>query len=180
MPSWAVVVVIAVFIIGAAAVWWTMSRRRTQHLRTRFGPEYERTISEAGNQRVAEADLARREKRVERFNIRPLGPQDREHFVEAWHGCQSRFVDDPNGAVAEADRLVSEVMKARGYPMVDFEQRLDDISVDHPHVVQNYRAAFAIARRQERGEATKEDLRKAVMYYRDLFDDLLEMHEVRR
>ena len=112
--------------------------------------------------------------------LRPLDPPDREHFLEAWRADQVRFVDDPKGAVLEADRLVTEVMRARGYPVAAFEQRVDDVSVDHPRVVENYRAACEITRRHKRGEATTEDLRKALVYYRDLFDDLLETHEVRR
>jgi hypothetical protein len=142
--------------------------------------KYERVITKAGNQRRAEAELEGREKRVERFEIHPLDPRDRERFLKEWRADQARFVDDPKGAVVEADRLVTEAMKARGYPVSGFEQRVDDISVDHAHVVQNYRAACEIAQRHERGEASTEDLRRAMVYYRELFDDLLELHEVRK
>jgi hypothetical protein len=136
-------------------------------------------IQEHGNQRRAETVLETREKRIECLNIRPLTGKDRDHFVEAWQADQARFVDDPKRAVMEADLLVSEVMKARGYPVADFEQRVADISVDHPHVVENYRAATEIALRQRWGEGTTEELRQAMVYYRKLFDELLEMVEVR-
>lgn len=180
MPSWAIVVIIAVIVAAAVVAWWMMSKRRTQHLRTQFGPEYDRLLKEQGGQRRAEDELVRREKRVQKLDIHPLEPRQRDAFAQAWHADQARFVDDPKGAVVEADRLVTEVMKARGYPVADFEQRIVDISVDHSRVVENYRAAFAIAQRQKRGEANTEDLRKAMVYYRELFDDLLEMHGVRR
>jgi hypothetical protein len=113
---------------------------------------------------------------MEKIHIRPLPPDQRERFAEQWHDVQARFVDDPEGSIAQADTLVNEVMQARGYPMGDFESRAEDISVDHPHVVRYYRAAHAIATRRGRGEASTEDLRKAVVYYRDLFDELLGVH----
>ena len=128
----------------------------------------------------AERELESREKRVERLHIRALDPRDRERFAEAWREDQKRFVDDPKGAVMEADRLVTEVMKARGYPVADFDERVDYISVDHPRVVENYRAARVIVDRHKRGEAGTEDLRQALIYYRALFDELLELAEVRR
>jgi FtsZ-interacting cell division protein ZipA len=180
MPSWAIVVIIAVVVAAAVIAWWMMSKRRTQHLRTRFGPEYDRLLKEEGDRRRAEEELLRREKRVQKLDIRSLEPHQRDRFAQAWHADQARFVDDPKGAVMEADRLVTQVMKARGYPVGDFEQRMGDISVDHSRVVENYRAAYVIAQRQKRGEASTEDLRKAMVYYRELFDDLLEMQEVRR
>lgn len=113
-------------------------------------------------------------KRVEKFPIRELAVDERERFVTEWRVVQSRFVDDPKGAVREADELVSRLMQARGYPMSDFEQRAADISVDHPRVVDNYRAAHMIALRHRKGEATTEDLRSAIIYYRSLFDELLQ------
>jgi len=180
MPSWAIVVIIVVIVAAAVTVWSIMSRRRTQHLRNQFGPEYDRLLKEQGGQRNAEEELLRREKRVQKLAIHQLEPQQRDRFAQSWHADQARFVDDPKGAVVEADRLVTEVMKARGYPVGDFEQRIGDISVDHGRVVENYRAACAIAQRQKRGETNTEDLRKAMIYYRELFDDLLELHEVRR
>jgi len=133
-----------------------------------------------GDRTKAERELERREKRIEKLHIRSLPPASRDRFVAAWHTDQARFVDDPQGAVVEADRLVQDVMRERGYPVADFEQRVNDISVDHPQLVQNYRAAREIVLRQKRGEATTEDLRQALVHYRSLFDELLEMQEVRR
>ena len=180
MTTSVIIVLIVVVAAVAVAAWWFLGKRRTEHLRSRFGPEYERLTREAGGQRRAEAELERREKRVEKLEIHPLEPRDRDRFLQEWRADQARFVDDPKGAVVEADRLVTEAMKARGYPVTDFEQRVDDVSVDHPHVIQNYRAACEIAERHKRGEASTEDLRKAMVYYRELFDDLLELHEVRK
>ena len=152
------------------------SARHPQHLQQRFGPEYARMVNELGNRTRAEAELSAREKRAERFNITPLTPADAARFGQAWNALQSRFVDDPKGALAEADRLVHESMTKRGYPMADFERRAADVSVDHPSgVVANYRAARAIALRGERGEASTEELRKAAVHYRALFQELLEV-----
>ena len=179
MPSWAIEVIMTLVIVTMIGVCWIFIRkRRSEHLKNRFGPEYARVIQEQGNRRSAEAVLETREKRVKGLHIRPLTHEDRDHFAHAWQADQARFVDDPKGAVTEADRLVTEVMKMRGYPVSDFEQRVADVSVDHPHVVENYRAAADIAQRHRRGEATTEDLRQAMVYYRKLFDDLLETVEV--
>jgi hypothetical protein len=181
MPQWAIAVIVVLLVVAVAeAAWIFLQKRRSDHLRHRFGPEYTRAVEERGDRTRAESDLQARERRVEKLHIRPLPWRDQERFTEAWRKEQARFVDDPKGAVTEADKLVTEVMKIQGYPMTDFEQRLADISVDHAQVVDNYRAANAIARRHERGEATTEDLRKAMVYYRELFNDLLEMQEVRR
>ncbi len=169
--STAIILVICAVVVGLLA-WFMLMKRRTQKLRTRFGPEYDYALKEHGSR--AEAILERREKRVEKYHIVRLTREDRERFAEAWRNEQSRFVDDPKQAVLEGDHLVQEVMKLRGYPMGEFEQVAADISVDHPYVVDNYRAAHAIAERAQRGEANTEDLRKAMVYYRDLFEDLLE------
>lgn len=167
------IVIAAVFIAGLLLIAWAVSRRRrTELLQNRFGPEYERTVRQIGTAR-AEADLIEREKRVEKLSLRELTSEERERFVTEWRAIQSRFVDAPEQAMNEADRLVDQLMQARGYPVADFEQRAADISVDHPRVVDNYRAARHIASRYQRGEATTEDLRKAILYYRSLFDDLL-------
>jgi len=173
VDSTAVWVLIAIVLIGAIA-WIMLSRRRSQKLRERFGPEYERTIRNEGNIRKAEATLEARAKRVAKLHIRPLNLTDAQRFDGAWRGVQARFVDDPRGAVTEADRLVGEVMAARGYPVGDFEQRVADVSVDHPDVVMNYRAAREIAQQHAAGKATTEDLRQAMVHYRALFRDLLE------
>jgi hypothetical protein len=170
---WALIAIIAV--VGIAAVWWVWRRQRSAHLRRQFGPEYDRAVRESGTVSRAEASLADRARRVERLHIRPLAPEQVNRYREAWTAVQSQFVDDPKGAVTEADRLVGEVMHARGYPLGDFEQRVEDISVDHADVVINYRAAREIADRHARGQATTEDLRQAMVHYRALFRDLLDI-----
>jgi hypothetical protein len=163
-------VVIVALIIGAFLF---AQRRRSEHLRSQFGPEYERAVEESGDRRKAEAELADREKRVEKLTIRPLDPAAREEFSRRWRDVQARFVEDPPRALAYADALLAEVMRARGYPVSDFDQRAGDISVDHPGVVEHYRAGHEIAVRQERGEAATEDLRQAMIHYRVLFDELV-------
>ena len=173
MDSTVIWVLIAVVLIGAIAL-ITLSRVRSQRLRQQFGPEYDRTIRTEGNVRKAEAALEARAKRVATLHIRPLTPADADRFDTSWRAVQARFVDDPKGAVTEADRLVGEVMAARGYPVGDFEQRVADISVDHPDVVMNYRAAREVALQHAEGKASTEDLRQAMVHYRALFTDLLE------
>jgi hypothetical protein len=172
-----VLAIVAVAVLVALALVYYAQQRRRAHLRGRFGPEYGRAVKETGDVRKAEAELAARERRVSRLTIRPLSPPDQLRFSESWKRVQSRFVDDPYGAVSEADRLVGEVMDARGYPIGDFDQRAADISVDHPRVVEHYRAARAIAQRHSRGEAGTEDLRQAFVHYRELFTDLLEVRQ---
>jgi hypothetical protein len=167
--------VILIVAVAVAAVAFVLARRRqTERLRGRFGPEYDRAVREVGTVTKAEATLRAREARVERLQIRPLAAADAARFSAAWRELQARFVDDPNGAIGAADHLVGEVMHARGYPMGDFDQRVDDISVDHPAVVTNYRAARGIAQDHARGRASTEDLRQAMVHYRALFTDLLE------
>jgi hypothetical protein len=173
-PQVTVVVVALTLVAIAAIVWFAMRARRTERLRRRFGPEYERAAHELGDVRKAEAALEARAARVERFHIRPLSRDDAERFGAGWHDVQRRFVDDPHGTTIEADRLIGEVMHARGYPIGDENQRVDDVSVDHPHVVTHYRAARDIVRRHSRGEASTEDLRQAMVHYRALFTELLE------
>jgi hypothetical protein len=167
----------AVFVIVAVGAWLYVRRRRstTAGLRQKFGPEYDRAVLTHGSERKAKAKLADREKRVEKLNIRDLDPTEHERFSKRWEAIQSRFVDSPKGAVAEADDLVSSVMKARGYPVSDFDQRAADISVDHPRVVENYRSAHAIALRVGKDAATTEDLRTAMIHYRSLFEDLVQV-----
>jgi hypothetical protein len=168
-----VLIVIAIAVIAILG-WYLMRERRSKRLRSRFGPEYEYAMREFGSRPKAEDALSRREKRMEKIQVRPLSHEDHVRFSDRWHDVQAHFVDDPAVSIQEADRLVLEVMRARGYPMSEFEHRAEDLSVDHPHVVRNYRAAHAIAQRHEAGQASTEDLRKALVYYRDLFDDLLE------
>jgi hypothetical protein len=180
MAELAIVLAVVAILVAGVALYLAVENRRSLRLRSRFGPEYDRTLQLEGDQRRAERDLERRERRVERLHIEPLTRGERERFLAAWRADQARFVDDPAGAVAEADRLVQEVMRARRYPVVDFDQRAEDISVAHPHVVRNYRAAHQIALQHRSGEATTEDLRRALVYYRGLFDELLETEEVTR
>ncbi len=165
-----IIVVAVVVIVGVAAL--IMRKRRSEALRQRFGPEYDRTLREHGAK--AEAVLTQRAKRVEKFRLRELAVDERERFISEWRTVQSRFVDDPKGAVSDADSLLTRLMESRGYPMSDFEQRAADISVDHPQVVANYRAAHEIALRHRRGQASTEDLRNALIYYRSLFNELLQ------
>jgi hypothetical protein len=169
-----VIILVAVAVVAILLIAWAVMRKqRTANLRKRFGPEYERAVQEVGSAR-ADTILLEREKRVEKFPIRELKADERERFVTEWRVVQSHFVDDPQGAVTDADILVDRLMQARGYPMSEFEQRVANISVDHPQVVDNYRAAHEIALRHRRGQATTEDLRAAIIYYRTLFDDLLQ------
>jgi hypothetical protein len=172
-----ILIVILAAVLLAAAVWFISQRQKQQskRLQERFGPEYDRAVNDLGGRTKAESELIAREKRVEKLKIVPLAPADATRFTQAWNALQARFIDNPKGVVAEADRLVRELMLKRGYPMSDFERRAADISVDHPTVLENYRAAQAIAARDERGEADTEELRKAVVHYRTLFDELLEV-----
>lgn len=162
---------VLVLFAGVIILW--LRSRRTAELKSRFGPEYSRVVEETGGEHKAEALLHKREKRVASFTIEPLSRQEREDFILAWRKIQAQFVDDPHQAVSHADVLLGEVLGARGYPVSDFEQQSADLSVDHPEVVQNYRAAHSIALSHARGEASTEDLRQALIHYRALFDDLV-------
>jgi hypothetical protein len=168
---WLVVAVVALAVAALGYYWARI--RRTQRLRRRFGGEYDRTVHHEGDLRRAEAALEARARRVERLHIRPLSEEDQRRYSGAWREVQTRFVDDPKNAVTDADRLVGEVMSARGYPVGDFERRVEDISVDHPDVVMNYRAAREIADNHAAGRASTEDLRQAMVHYRALFSELL-------
>jgi len=169
----AVVIVFAVLVLGGLT-WMAMNRRRTRGLKDRFAPEYEQEVREHGSRHPAEAELSRRAKRVDKLPLRPIPPVERTRYAELWNQQQARFVDDPPGAVGAADHLVEEVMEKRGYPVGDFDQRAADISVDHPRVVENYRTAHDIANRADRGSVQTEDLRRAMICYRALFDELLD------
>jgi hypothetical protein len=175
-----IVLAAAVILIIAVLAWLYVRKRKstTAELRKKFGPEYELAVRKHGSERKAEAKLADRQGRVEKLNIRYLDPMERERFSKQWESVQSRFVDSPKGAVAEAEDLVSSLMKARGYPVSDFDQRAADISVDHPRVVENYRFAHEIALRVGRDEATTEDLRTAMIHYRSLFEELVQVPTV--
>jgi hypothetical protein len=173
--GWIAIVVVALAVVGA--VWWIGGRRRSTRLKERFGPEYDRAMSRADTPAEAEAELEAREVRRVRLDIRPLEPDERERFLLEWKEVQAKFVDDPEGSARAADRLVSEVMLARGYPMDDFERRASDVSVDHPTVVEHYRAAHTVVRTSQKGKAQTEELRKAFVHYRALFSELLETRD---
>jgi hypothetical protein len=172
-----IVLVVVAVVVLAAVGWLVWQRRRSDALREQYGPEYDRAVRQMGDQRRAESELVKRQERVEQLDIRPLSASQRTDYANHWRAIQSKFVDDPKGAVSDANGLVEQVMKARGYPVTDFDQRAADLSVHHPRVVENYRATRDIALRHRRGEATTEDLRQAMVFYRALFQDLLEDRE---
>ena len=169
MPGWVWAVIAVAVVIVASLVWQGAKARRTRSLQGRFGPEYDRTLERADGKREGEADLAARVKRREELDIRPLSGAARDRYAADWQHVQARFVDAPREAVQDADALIQTVMRERGYPMDDFEQRSADVSVDHPRVVENYRAGHRLA-----GSGDTEDQRRAMVHYRTLFDDLLE------
>lgn len=169
-----IVVALIVIVAIAAVVIWTTQRRRSEALRERFGPEYERAVEAARDKGAAEKELRERQERVEALDIRPLEVAARDRYAERWREVQAMFVDEPGSAVDQADALIGEVMRARGYPVGDFEQRAADISVNHPQVVDHYRTAHAIAVRRRAGEGATEQLRQAFVHYRALFAELLE------
>lgn len=174
MDAWIwIVIVIAVLLIALAA-YVMASRRRTGALRERFGPEYDKTVGESGGRRAAESELKERVDRRQELDIRPLTSAAADRYAGEWRDVQARFVDSPGTAVGEADRLVIAVLRERGYPMDDFEQRAADISVDHADVVENYRAAHGLSLANDQNRASTEDLRQAMVHYRTLFERLLE------
>ena len=180
-PKVIALAVLLLVLIAVVAVLYIRKRRNaTAELRDKFGPEYDRAVLQHGSERKAQAKLEGREKRVEKLNIRDLDPMEHERFLKQWLSTQSRFVDSPKGAVAEADDLVSALIKARGYPMTEFDQRAADISVDHPRVVENYRSAHEIAGRAGKSEATTEELRTAMIHYRSRLEELVELPTVER
>jgi hypothetical protein len=170
-------VAIAIVVIVALLV---ERKRRSDHLKQQFGPEYDRAIKQHGDAKRAEPVLLEREKRVEKFSLHPLSPVERERYAAEWGTVQRRFVDDPSTAVTEAEKLVTAVMSARGYPMGDFEQRAADISVHYPTVVQNYRSAREITVRHAQGQSSTEDLRQSMVYFRSLFDELLDARKTEK
>src|SRR5690242_2577581 len=178
MDTWVwIVIAVVVAIVVLAIVWSAMRSKRTRALQDTFGNEYDRTVDQSGGRRAAERELLERQKQHDELDIRPLSPESRDRYVQRWQSTQARFVDDPRGAVAEADRLVQDVMQERGYPTKDFERRVADISVDHPDLVEKYRTADGVARASERGEASTEDMRHSVRHYRALFAELLDTND---
>jgi FtsZ-interacting cell division protein ZipA len=165
------IAVLIVIVVLAVVVGWALNRRkRSARLKQHFGPEYDRTVGELGEQRAAEADLIAREKKRKKLDIVELTPEQRREHAATWHRVQADFVDDPRDAVGRAERLVTRVMRERGYPIDDFDQRAADVSVDHPDIVENYRSAHAI---YTSGDISTEDARQAFVHYRALFDRLL-------
>jgi hypothetical protein len=174
--------VVVVAALVAVTVWLLMRRRRTAALRARFGPEYDRLLQSNRTPAEAERELQLRQRRVESFSLRALTREETEQLTASWRAVQARFVDDPRTAVVEADRLIEDAMRARGYPVEDTAHRLDDLSVDHPAVVNHYRSSREVIARHGRGEASTEDLRAAMVHFRALFDELVGAHrgDVRR
>lgn len=174
MDTWVWIVIIAAIVIVVALIVWAVARkRRTDELRERFGPEYDRALNHEGGRREAESDLREREKRHEALDIQPLNPDTADRYRLEWRDVQAKFVDAPEDSLRRADGLITEVMQRRGYPMSDFEQRSADLSVDHGQTVQDYRAAHAVSMQSSRGQATTEDLREAMVHYRSLFDEMV-------
>jgi len=175
MPGWGWILIVVAAVVLIAIIAWAAARsRRSKQLQEGFGPEYERTVERSGDRRAAESELEARRERREELDIRALQPAARERYVSAWHQTQARFVDAPADALTEADSLLTSVMAERGYPMEDFDQRAADVSVDHPTVVENYRAAHAISTASGRGQASTEDMRQAMVHYRALFEELVD------
>jgi len=175
MPSWAwVIIIVAAVLVVGIVVWRALASKRTRELQGRFGPEYDRTLESADNRRDAEADLKARAERRDQLDIRPLPAAARERYIESWQRVQALFVDDPEGAVRDADSLIQSVMNDRGYPVDDFDQRAADVSVDHPDVVENYREGHRLAEASAAGRGETEELRQAMRHYRALFEELVD------
>ncbi len=175
MPVWGLIlIVVAALIVVGAAAWLIAERRRSQRLRERFGPEYNRLVSSADSRRQAESELASRESRREQLDIKPLSQESRDRYVDSWTSIQAEFVDEPQSAVARADSLLQSVMEERGYPVEKFDQRTADLSVEHPKVVENYREGHRLATRSAGNGPATEDLRQAMRHYRALFEELVE------
>jgi hypothetical protein len=169
------VAIIVGLLVAAVLIWYLAKQARSRELRRDFGPEYDRTMARAGDRGLAESDLRERRDRVSALDVRPLSRSDHDRFTSEWTKVQAEFVDTPSEAVTEADDLIQQVMATRGYPVEDFDSRAADVSVEHPDVVENYRSAHSIAVKEARedGDADTEALRKAMVYYRSLFDELL-------
>jgi len=175
MPAWVwVLIAVVVVAVLAVVVWQAMARKKTGHLQDRFGPEYDRTVGKAESKRDAESELEALEERRQQLEIRPLSEAARERYLDRWQAVQAQFVDDPRTAVASADSLIQSVMEERGYPVEDFEQRAADVSVDHPHVVENYRQGHNLAKASADGSDSTENLRQAMRHFRALFEELVE------
>jgi hypothetical protein len=176
MSAWVWILIAAVIVVAIPALIVILgifnSRRKTQRLKQHYGREYERLLSETGSEKAANRELTTRERKRGKLDIVPLTPAAHSDFTARWQEVQARFVDNPASAVGDADRLVTEVMRQRGYPVDDFDRRAADISVDHPEIVNNYRAAHGISESQ-RDDVSTEQQRKAFVHYRALFEKLL-------
>jgi hypothetical protein len=177
MPAWAWIIIAIVILALATAAWFAYEKRRTQRLRDAFGPEYELALSEAGGRRQAESELETRRKRRARFDLKPLSPEESDLYKSTWKETQARFVDGPVTSLRAADRLVTNVMRDRGYPMEDFEIMVANVSVDHPSVVSHYRSAHEIFEASGKGRTGTEELRQAMIHYRAIFETLVEPEE---
>lgn len=173
MSTIAYIIIAVVVVVAVIGVTMIVTRRKSGRLHGTFGSEYDRTVQATGNRREAERDLSGRVERRKQLSIMPLPEQTREQYIAQWQRVQASFVDAPVESVRQADVLVSQVMTDRGYPIAEFEQRADDISVDHANVVENYRSAHAISVASGQGQADTEALRRAMTQYRALFDELL-------
>jgi FtsZ-interacting cell division protein ZipA len=174
MDTWIwIVIAVAVVVVIALVVMAMLRKRRRSHLQDRFGPEYGRAVDDSRNRRTAERELKEREARHDELQLRPLSEASRQRYTQQWSDMQSGFVDRPQVAVADADRLITDLMRERGYPVDDFDTRSELVSVDHPDVVQNYRTAHSIAARNIEGRTSTEDLRQAVISYRALFEEMI-------
>jgi hypothetical protein len=174
MPAWGWILIVIGVVVVAGLAWFVVTRRRTEHLRSRFGPEYNRVVSSAESKRRAESELAARESRRDELEIKPLRQESRARYRDEWKAVQAAFVDDPDGAVARADSLLQQIMEERGYPVEKFDQRAADLSVDHPKVVENYREGHRLATRDSGNGPETEDLRQAMRHYRALLEELVE------
>lgn len=175
MDTFGWVALIVGVLVAVVLIWYLVRQSRSRALQRDFGPEYDRTMARAGDRGLAESDLRERRDRVGALDVRPLSRSDHDRFATEWTKVQAEFVDTPTEAVTDADELIQQVMATRGYPVDDFDRRAADVSVEHPDVVENYRSAHSIAVKEARadGDADTEALRKAMVYYRSLFDELL-------
>jgi uncharacterized protein YneF (UPF0154 family) len=173
-----IIVVVVVVIVGVILGLVFSRRNRSDQLHEKFGPEYDRTVQTMGGEKKAQTELNERQKHVETLDIRPLSVTEHDRYLAEWTAVQSKFVDEPGQAIVDADRLIMEVMQIRGYPVSDFEQRAADISVKYPALVANYRGAREIANKNKLGQASTEELRQAMIYYRSLFEELLKIEPV--
>ncbi len=177
--TYLIIAVVLVLAVAGVILGMVFSRRnRSQGFKDKFGPEYDRTVQSAGDEKKAQKELNERKKHVDTLDIRPLSVSERERYQAEWTAIQAKFVDEPGQATVEADHLIMDVMKVRAYPVSDFEQRAADISVNYPALVSNYRAAREIAIKNEQHSANTEELRLAMIHYRALFDDLLKEETV--